>query len=225
MRKHPTRRLVLIAGILGFILAACGAASGAGDDPVGPASGACLEGATDCDDIGSQQGVADGEQVGGSMNMCLPEVPDCVDTVLEGDPAADCEGAAGGCDDTADERMNPSITIVPAFVDPNTPSVEMAPGSVAEPFTLFLQEAVVDGQTVQVSFTGGEAPCFVVDHVEVTEDADMVVVSVWAGQPDPDADCSSMSTSTQSVTVQLGAPLGNRLLLDGSRMGDVGDNV
>ncbi|MFT5222930.1 MAG: hypothetical protein ACI867_001240, partial [Glaciecola sp.] len=157
----------------------------------------------------------------GSFAMCAQDVPDCNDTAAP--PAGDCptcdpdpQGIAEG-EPTGDERMNPSITIVQGFAV-DTPVVEMAPGSVQAPLRLFLQEAVVEGSTVTVSFSGGEAPCFVIDHAELTEDQDMVVLTVFAGQPDPDADCSSMSTSIQSVTVSLDAELGSRLLLDGSRM-------
>ncbi len=184
---------------------------------------------TACGEAAPTAAVDDPAAGGVGMAMCAPGVPDCADTATDGDPggdtAADCvDGVA--CDDTGatgDERMNPSITIVEAFVG-ETRAVEQAPGTVADPMRLFLAEAVVEGDVVSVSFNGSDAPCFVVDHAEVVEEDDRVVVTVWAGRPDPAADCSAMVLSTQSVTVQLAAELGSRLLLDGSRL-QGGDNV
>lgn len=155
---------------------------------------------------------ADTGTTGGSMNMCAPGVPDCNDMGTE-DPT-------GG-----DERiMSGEVPIVTEFVGP-VRVVEQAPGSVAEPFALLLQEAVVEGRMVTVSFSGGEAPCFVVDHVEVDEADDAVRVTVFAGQPDPDADCSQQSTSLQAVSFEIEADLGSRQIHDGSRTATGGDNV
>lgn len=215
MRLHATHRHALAVATAGILLAACGSSAStpdASDDGTG-ANGTCLAGSTDCADDPS----------GGappSMGMCAPGVTDCVDTVVEQDAGEESGDASG------DRLMSADITIVEAFVDPDTRSVEMAPGSVAEPFAIFLQEAVVDGLHVNVSFSGGETPCFVVDHVEVDERDDEVVVRVMVGQPDPDAqDCDQQQISMQSVGFDLTAELGDRPLVDGSRTAPAGDNV
>ena len=138
---------------------------------------------------------------------CLPDAVACDDT-----PGSDEPGPA----DDGDAMVPEEITIVDA-VPADVRGVEMAPGSVDETWAVFLQTAFVDGRDVTVTFSGGEAPCFVVDHVETDENADRVIVSVHVGVPDPDADCSSQEISTQSVSLQLQEPLGDRPLKDGSR--------
>lgn len=139
--------------------------------------------------------------------------------VVPGDgEAARCLPDAVDCDDTpAGDAMVPEEISITTALPSGTTAAEMAPGSVADAWPVFLQEAVVDGADLTVSFSGGEAPCFVVDHVEVDETPERVIVSVLVGVPDPSADCSQQETSIQSVSVQLDEPLGDRPLKDGSR--------
>ena len=83
---------------------------------------------------------------------------------------------------------------------------------------MFIQEAVVDGTRLDLIFSGGEAPCFWVHHVETTETDTEVVIDLRAGG-DPEAEgCDGHAISTQGVTVELQAPLGERALLDASRV-------
>lgn len=147
-------------------------------------------------------GGAGAAPVAGDTTQVAPAVPG------DGDDATD---GGGG-----DQMVPEEITIVDAL-PAGTPAVEMAPGSSDEPFAVFLQEAVVDGDRVTVSFNGGETPCFVVDHTGTDETDDRVIVSVFVSVPDPDADCSQQGIFLQSVSVQLQAPLGDRPLKDGSR--------
>ncbi len=91
-------------------------------------------------------------------------------------------------------------------------------GTGPDAFPLFIQEAVVDGTRLDLIFSGGETPCFWVHHVETTETDTEVVVDLQAGG-DPEADgCDSQAISIQGVTVELDAPLGDRALLDASRV-------
>ncbi|MBW3618739.1 MAG: hypothetical protein KY461_00705 [Actinobacteria bacterium] len=144
---------------------------------------------------------------GDDAARCLPDAVDCDDT-----PGSDEPGPA----DDGDAMVPEEITIVDA-VPADARGVELAGGSVDETWAVFLQSAVVDGRDVTVTFSGGEAPCSVVDHVETDENAERVIVSVMVGMPDPGADCTQQEISTQSVSLQLEEPLGDRPLKDGSR--------
>lgn len=154
------------------------------------------------DELTAEPAAVDGEALPaeGAAGMCPVGVTDCVDADL---------GAAG--DPIVAEDIH-HVDALPADIR----MVEMAPGAADEPWRTFIQEAVVDGSRVDLVFSGGEAPCFFVDHVEVTETATEVVVDLLAGGAGTD-DCADQPTSIQGITVQLDAPLGDRALLDGSR--------
>lgn len=187
----PLRAAAVAAG-LALLLTACG---GSAADVVGGG------------EVTAAPVEAPAEDGDGEAARCLPDAVDCDDT-----PGSDEPGPAA-----ADDAMVPEeITLVDA-VPADTRAVEMAPGSVAEAWPVFLQSAVVDGRNVTVTFSGGETPCFVVDRVETDENAERVIVSVLVGVPDPAADCSAQAISTQSVSLQLQEPLGDRPLEDGSR--------
>lgn len=148
----------------------------------------------------------DGEAVDGdSLGMCAPGVTDCVDVVI--DPDGDVGGDAIVAEDIfLSDALPPDVRFVEMSSDPST-----------ESWPIFLQQAVVREDRLDVAFSGGEAPCFVVDHVE-TDESDAVIVSVFVRSAARDqTDCSGQHISTQAVTVQLTAPLGDRPLLDGSR--------
>lgn len=221
VRMHSPHAALAAFG-LALTLAACGSSPTA--TTTDPNTSTCPVGTPDCDDT---PGIDVGEEQGGSMNMCAQDVPDCND-MEGGDPFATCPVGTPDCNDTpagdepptdpgGDRFMSDEVPIVTQFTDPNTRSVEMAPGTIAETFTVFLQEAVVDGRMVSVSFSGGEAPCFVVDHVEFTETDDEILVSVLVGTADPDADCDTTPISMQSVSFELSSDIGSRLIVDGSR--------
>ena len=142
---------------------------------------------------------------------CLPEHPDCVDTPPD---------AAGD-----EPIMAPDIPVVevlqqePRLVSPD-------PGAIGggETFPIFLQEAVVDGTTLRVSFSGGTPPCFVLASAEAVERDDAVIVNVRAGtqQGTDQASCTTV-VEMQQVEIELSAELGERRLLDGSRVFQDGD--
>ena len=137
---------------------------------------------------------------GAAAGMCPVGTTDCVDADL---------GEAGDAIVAEDIHQ---VDALPADIA----MVETAPSSAEEPWRMFIQEAVVDGTRVDLVFSGGEAPCFFVDHVEVTESDTEVIVDLLAGGAGSD-DCAGQATSIQGVTVELDAPLGDRALLDGSR--------
>ena len=155
-------------------------------------------------DIASVEGSAPPVVV--AEERCRPELPQCVDTPPE---------------DVGDEPiMAPDIPVVDAFVhDPEPRLITPEPDGVGETFPLFLQEAVVDGTTLRVSFSGGHAPCFVVAAAEAVERADAEIVNVPAGTADG-SDQASCTTPVemQQVEIALTEDLGDRRLLDGSRV-------
>lgn len=155
-------------------------------------------------DIASVEGTAPPAVV--AEERCRPELPQCVDTPSEG---------------AGDEPiMAPDIPVVDAFVhDPEPRLITPEPDGAGETFPLFLQEAMVDGTTLRVSFSGGHAPCFVVATAEAVERADAVIVNVRAGTADgtDQASCSTV-VEMQQVEIALADELGDRLLLDGSRV-------
>ena len=182
------RRLALAAIPLLLALAGCADDAPATDDAL--------------DHVTADPAAADGDAPapGGAAGMCPVGVTDCVDADL---------GETG--DPIVAEDIH-QVDALPADIR----MVEMAPGSADEPWRMFIQEAVVDGTRVDLVFSGGEAPCFFVDHVEVTETDTEVIVDLLAGGAGTD-DCAGQATSIQGVTVELDAPLGDRPLLDGSR--------
>jgi hypothetical protein len=74
-----------------------------------------------------------------------------------------------------------------------------------------------DGRTLVVRFTGGVAPCFVLDRVDVDERADSVTVTLFAGRepaPEPVA-CIELAVLYET-RVRLSAPLADRAVIDGA---------
>ena len=76
--------------------------------------------------------------------------------------------------------------------------------------------AAVDGG-VLVSFYGGVAPCFVLDHYDVAETATDVTITLYAGSDpsSPDEACIEIA-ALYEVMVPLDAPLGSRTIVDGA---------
>lgn len=143
---------------------------------------------------------------GDALGMCAPGVPDCVDVVV--DPDGEVDGDAIVAEDV----------FISDILPPDARFVGMSHDPAAEAWPVFLQQAVVRDGRVDLLFSGGEAPCFVVDHVETDESDEAVIVSVFVRSAAEDQfDCADQEVSTQGVTVELQAPLGERPLLDGSR--------
>lgn len=103
-------RVTFLAGGLlatALTLAACG-----GTTPVdaggGAATGACIEGATDCNDTGVLDGAGEGQR-------CLPDAADCDDTPAEGEAPAEGDAMAEGgmsSDDQPDGDLYDSASAI-----------------------------------------------------------------------------------------------------------------
>ena len=77
----------------------------------------------------------------------------------------------------------------------------------------------VDGRhvTAKLTWTSGVEPCYVLDHVAVSYDADAVTVTLFQGS-DPNAgDVACIDIALQKqVTVTLDEPLAGRAIVDGA---------
>jgi hypothetical protein len=74
-----------------------------------------------------------------------------------------------------------------------------------------------DGRTLAVRFTGGVAPCFVLDRVDVAERATAVTVTLHAGrEPSPEPPACIMIAAEYETVVALASPLGDRVVIDGA---------
>lgn len=136
---------------------------------------------------------------------CLPDAPDCVDTP-----------GTGADDDVAgDALLTAFVDVVPSLPE-GTRFVETAPG--APTFPLMVRQAAVDGTDLHLLVGAGEAPCMWLVGTEVTEDADQVVVSVLASGDAEATDCDQQAVTDQALTVRLAEPLGDRALLDATRV-------
>jgi hypothetical protein len=72
----------------------------------------------------------------------------------------------------------------------------------------------VDGGLL-VRFWGGVAPCFVLDHFDVTETPGAVTIALFAGHENGKDDVACIEIAAlYEVKVPLDAPLGNRTVVD-----------
>ncbi len=166
-------------------------------------------GATVGTDDATATETSDEAMAGDTLGMCAPGVPDCVDMVVR----TDGDEPAVGDDPIVGEDI-----VVTDALPPDTRPAELAHDPAGESWPIFLQQAVVRDASVDVVFSGGTAPCFVVDRVETDESESGVIVTVFVRtEGDASTDCSAQEVTTQVVTVDLAAPLGDRALLDGSR--------
>ena len=73
------------------------------------------------------------------------------------------------------------------------------------------------GRSLDVVWWSGVEPCYVLDRVEVDEQADQVTVTLYEGKDarSPDAVCIEIAIQ-KTTRVQLRAPLGDRKVIDGA---------
>lgn len=125
----------------------------------------------------------------------------------------------------------PPDEVVTATIDPEpappvppgaAPTTEGPEGELVTPTPGMLDvrpvewdEASVDGSTVTVSWWSGVAPCNVLDHVDVVEREDEVVLTLFEGTADRDAACIELAERKRTV-VELDEPVGQRRLVDGA---------
>ncbi len=201
-------RLLPIIGLLAVVLAACGVAAADQDAEVPTAPGI---------DVGEPHPDAPGGsgQDIPTSGMCLPDVPDCVDVVV--DPVAPGHDADGRCLPEFPDCVDTSGPLE----EPGTPSVD--PGSVyrpIEPEGDVAGEGVVigggdlvsvDGNRITVGFWMGVEDCFAVERIDLAETETKVAVDITVAARDADQACIALAEA-RSVTVELDAPLGDRLL-------------
>ncbi|GIH69173.1 hypothetical protein [Sphaerimonospora thailandensis] len=74
-----------------------------------------------------------------------------------------------------------------------------------------------DGRSLDVVWWSGVEPCNVLDRVEVDEQADKVIVTLYEGQDprSPDAVCILIAIQ-KTTKVELRAPLADRKIVDGA---------
>ncbi|MGZ8765069.1 MAG: hypothetical protein ACXW2C_05145 [Acidimicrobiia bacterium] len=96
--------------------------------------------------------------------------------------------------------------------------VEPRPGMAdVRPVRFDAAHPVGDGRTLEIRFTGGVAPCFVLDRVSVDEQAERVVVTLFAGRDADAGDVACIELAALYATrVPLDDPLGSRAVVDGA---------
>lgn len=73
-----------------------------------------------------------------------------------------------------------------------------------------------DDVTIDITYWSGVEPCYVLDRVEVREEAARVVITLYEGsQPGFDGACTEQAVE-RTTRIRLSAPLGSRVLVDGS---------
>lgn len=77
-----------------------------------------------------------------------------------------------------------------------------------------------DDRTLNVDFTSGVQPCYVLDHVQIEYGEDAVTITLYEGhQPgSEDLACPEIGVF-KSVTVVLDEPLAGQMLVDGAAQG------
>jgi hypothetical protein len=112
-----------------------------------------------------------------------------------------------------------------APVNTKTPQAQLSPQQMqprpgmtdVEPVAWDHAHAGEDGRSIHVTWQSGPPPCFVLDHVELTQSAEVVTVTLFEGR-DPQrpkrAVCPAILVK-KTTTVMLDAPLGGREIVDG----------
>ncbi|MEU8277333.1 hypothetical protein ACFYOK_29955 [Microbispora bryophytorum] len=149
---------------------------------------------------------------GTSSTSASPEQP-------EGSPSG------AGADHPSRPPVQPPGTATGAPAAPSgapsgTPSPVTPAGPTLNPHTVPWESATPadDGRSLDVVWWSGVEPCNVLDHVEVTETAREVTVTLYEGQDrrSPDAVCIAIAV-LKTTKVHLKAPLGGRKVVDGAK--------
>ena len=133
--------------------------------------------------------IAQGEPAPGtdpSAGMCLPDVPDCTDVVLE----------------PSDDPIEP-IAYLPIEVE----GEQLGEGTVVGGGELV--SAV--GTTLTVGFWMGTDACHAVERIDVAETETKVAVDITIATRALDQTCIEIAEA-RSITVELSRPLGGRIL-------------
>ena len=93
--------------------------------------------------------------------------------------------------------------------------LEPTPG-LQNPVATFIESyATPSDTTVELRFATGVEDCYGLDRVDVEEEADAVTVTVFTGSK-PGAQVCIEIAELVVTTVELSAPLGERVVIDGS---------
>jgi hypothetical protein len=121
---------------------------------------------------------------------------------------------------TTDGATHNTFTEVPA----RGPELVMArPGMTGLHPVRWQSATVLDPRTVRVNFTGGAAPCDVLDSVKVDYRPDAVDITLFAGSDpaQPDRMCAAV-TRQQAVDVHLDSAVNGRRIEDGAASNGTG---
>ncbi|MEU8173471.1 hypothetical protein AB0C14_11390 [Microbispora hainanensis] len=114
----------------------------------------------------------------------------------------------------------PASPVGPSGAPSGTPSPVTPAGPTLNPRKVPWESATPtgDGTALDLVWWSGVEPCNVLDHVEVTETAREVTVTLYEGQDrrSPDAVCIEIAIM-KSTQVHLKAPLGDRKVVDGAK--------
>lgn len=196
---------IALIGLLAVVLAACGAASVDQESSLPTAPGIA---------VGEPHPDAPGdlEQGGPIMGTCLPDTPDCADMGV--DPPAPTDGRClpedPDCLDTSgpiEEPGEPSADPVTAY-RPVEPEGDVAGEGTSVPGDVLLD---VDGNRIEVGFWMGVQDCYAVEDVDVSETDEAVSVDIVVAARSEDRACTDLAEA-RSVSVELDAPLGDRVL-------------
>ncbi|MEU7689852.1 hypothetical protein OHB01_13240 [Microbispora hainanensis] len=129
------------------------------------------------------------------------------------------DGSPTGTD--ADQAVSvPAAPAAPSGAPSGTPSPVAPAGPTLHPRKVPWESATPtdDGRALDIVWWSGVEPCNVLDHVEVTETAREVTVTLYEGQDrrSPDAVCIAIAI-LKTTKVQLKAPLGDRKVVDGAK--------
>ncbi|MFB9428260.1 hypothetical protein [Streptoalloteichus tenebrarius] len=129
-----------------------------------------------------------------------------------------CGQRPGSPPDTSPPGQPVSTSASPSGPPGEPRAVDPRPGQAGvHPTRWHRVEPVEDGAALRVSFWSGVEPCHVLDHVDVRQGADEVVITVHEGHDParPDTACVEIAVLKATV-VRLDAPLGGRRVVDGA---------
>jgi hypothetical protein len=129
--------------------------------------------------------------------------------------------ALAGCDDSSsdgDRTRGSTTTSTSNRVIDGAQVVEPTPGMArVRPVGFDAATPTTGRRSLDVQFTGGVAPCFVLDHVDVDEQAETVTVTLYAGSEPSAKDAACIQIAAlYATTVALDAPLAGREIVDGA---------
>lgn len=180
-----TLRYIAIFAVLAIGLTACGLAEAATPATTQPPT------------------IAVGEPAPGSnpsTGMCVRDMPDCVDVVLEPTDADRCIPEVPDCEDTGTTEP---IEYAPVVVE----GEQAGDGHVVGGGALI----AADNTTLTVGFWMGSGDCFAVERVDVAETDTKVAVDITVAPRALDQVCVEIAEA-RSITVALARPLGGRIL-------------